>query len=194
MIVIENICDRLKHLRKFELKLNQEEFGSRINITQNSITRFESKRISPSDRTISDICREYNVNEDWLRNGHGEIFIKTSTDELEALAIKYKLDTMSKNIVEAFINLSYDDKKVLASFIDSIKSITSLTTNEVMYNVEFGEQLSFNFNKLSEDSKEDVIQYTNTLLLNEQQDKNNRYNLKKSEDNISEENNTREQA
>ena len=85
-----NIGDRLKRLRK-ELDLTQEAFASRIGSVQNTITGYESGRRNPSAPVISLICREFDVNEEWLRNGTGEMFAPESNDELEALAKKYNL-------------------------------------------------------------------------------------------------------
>lgn len=64
---------RLLELRK-ALKLNQVEFGSKLNISQSSITAFEKGTRPLTERVIADICREFNVNEDWLRNGNGPMF------------------------------------------------------------------------------------------------------------------------
>jgi len=66
--------DRIKQVRK-ALNLTQTDFANRLNLTRNFIFLVEKGERQPSDRTISDICREFNVNEDWLRTGEGEPFI-----------------------------------------------------------------------------------------------------------------------
>jgi HTH-type transcriptional regulator / antitoxin PezA len=63
--------ERIKALRKF-LNMTQEEFSKQIGLSRNFIAQVEIGTKVPSDRTITDICREYNVNEDWLRTGNGE--------------------------------------------------------------------------------------------------------------------------
>ena len=65
--------ERIKKLRK-HLDLTQREFGSRIGIKGNTIANYELGRNEPIDAVISLICREYNVNETWLRTGTGEMF------------------------------------------------------------------------------------------------------------------------
>lgn len=62
--------DRIKLIRKKE-KLIQQLFGERLRITKSSVSLLESGRNSPSDQTIKLICQEFNINEDWLRNGTG---------------------------------------------------------------------------------------------------------------------------
>ncbi len=65
--------DRLKELRK-ELGLTQEKFAERLRMKRNSIANYEIGRNEPIDAVIALICREFNVNETWLRTGEGEIF------------------------------------------------------------------------------------------------------------------------
>lgn len=73
--------ERIKYLRKDILKKTQDDFSSKIGLSRNFIAQLESGAKIPSDRTISDICRVYNVNEEWLRTGAGEMFIEITRDE-----------------------------------------------------------------------------------------------------------------
>lgn len=74
------IGSRIRELRK-TLKLNQSEFASRIGSVQNTITGYETGRREPSNQVVTLICREFNINEDWLRTGEGEMFQPISRDE-----------------------------------------------------------------------------------------------------------------
>lgn len=69
--------ERLKELRK-ELKLTQQEFADKLNIKRGTMANYEIGRNEPIDAVISLICREFNVNEEWLRNGTGEMFVQVS--------------------------------------------------------------------------------------------------------------------
>lgn len=71
---------RLKEIRK-ACGLTQQALADRIGLKQNTIATYEIGRLQPSDRTISDICHELNVNETWLRTGEGEMFVKLSRSE-----------------------------------------------------------------------------------------------------------------
>ncbi|EOS72472.1 hypothetical protein C817_05486 [Dorea sp. 5-2] len=62
--------NRIKELR-LDLGLSQEAFGKQIKIGRSSVSKLESGENNPSDQTISLICKEFNVNEDWLRTGEG---------------------------------------------------------------------------------------------------------------------------
>lgn len=61
---------------------NKSEFARKISVTPAYISKMSKQPDSvPSDRTIADICREFNVNEEWLRTGEGEMFVQRSRDE-----------------------------------------------------------------------------------------------------------------
>lgn len=64
--------NRIKELRK-SLGLNQTEFGAKLGIASSTIAGYEIGARTPSDAIIKSICREYGVNETWLRTGAGEM-------------------------------------------------------------------------------------------------------------------------
>ena len=72
--------DRIKKIRR-ELDLTQQEFADRIGIKRGGVANYEIGRNEPADSVISLICREFNVNEQWLRDGTGEMFIEQTRDE-----------------------------------------------------------------------------------------------------------------
>lgn len=74
------ISERLVTLRK-ELSLTQSEFAKTINRTQGTYSAYEVGSSKVPERTIVDICREYNVNETWLREGTGSMFRPVKSDE-----------------------------------------------------------------------------------------------------------------
>lgn len=78
------VGERVKALRE-KLGITQEEFSQRLGTTRNTITNYEANRRAPMDATIKSICREFDVNEEWLRTGEGEMFTQMSrTDEISA--------------------------------------------------------------------------------------------------------------
>lgn len=64
---------RIKEIRK-SLKISQVEFGKQIGLTQSTINEIEHNRCKLNDRHIISICARFNVNENWLRTGAGEMF------------------------------------------------------------------------------------------------------------------------
>ena len=71
---------RLIQIRKI-LKMTQDEFAKNINLSKSQISSIENGARNLTDRTISDICKEFNVNEEWLRFGTGEMFLKKTKSE-----------------------------------------------------------------------------------------------------------------
>ena len=71
---------RIKELRK-ELSLTQAEFGRRIGVKANTITNYETGLRNPSDAIVFAICREFDVNEVWLRTGEGEMFVEKTWEQ-----------------------------------------------------------------------------------------------------------------
>jgi transcriptional regulator with XRE-family HTH domain len=110
--------ERIKSLRK-SLSMTQEEFSKRIGLSRNFIAQVEIGTKTPSDRTISDICREFNVNEEWLRTGNGKM-LKSRTREQEIGAFVNEVmelndDSFEKKLVNALARLEPKDWECLES-------------------------------------------------------------------------------
>ena len=97
------IGERIKELRK-ALSLTQTAFGERIGLKQNSVALIEAGRAT-SDQTIFAICREFRVNEEWLRTGEGEMFVPSPASIVDELAEEYHLCPEAQAMVEKFITL-----------------------------------------------------------------------------------------
>ena len=74
------IKDRIKTLRK-ALGLTQQEFADKIGIKRGAVANYELGRNEPIDAVLSLICREFHVDERWLRTGEGEMFVRLSLEE-----------------------------------------------------------------------------------------------------------------
>lgn len=78
---MEKLNERIAQTRKTS-GLTQETFGARIGgLSRNYVWMLEKGERVPSDRTIADICREFDVSEEWLRTGTGPMFVEKSRDE-----------------------------------------------------------------------------------------------------------------
>lgn len=87
-----------------ESGMSKTEFARRVNVSQSHVSRMVSGETGVSDRTISDICRVFRVNEDWLRNGTGA---------------KYRKKPRAEELGEIFADLEVDDT-VKARFIRTL--------------------------------------------------------------------------
>ena len=105
--------NRILKIRK-DSKLNQEDFGLRLNLTKNYISLIETGNRIPSDRTISEICREFNVNEDWLKNGTGDMYKEKDGSFSELLVeLEDSDDDFIKSLITVYMGLDEDSKSAL---------------------------------------------------------------------------------
>lgn len=76
---------RIKEIRKANGNMSQELFGKRLGLTGATISRLESGDRQPTEAIILSMCREYDVNEDWLRTGEGEMRLKQSEEDAKRM-------------------------------------------------------------------------------------------------------------
>lgn len=107
---------RIKKLRR-TLDLTQQEFGDRIGVKRNTIATYEGGRSTPIDSVISLICREFSVNEEWLRSGTGEMFKASPTEALDALAEEYGLTHGDYVLIEKFVNLKAEKRAAVVDYV-----------------------------------------------------------------------------
>lgn len=111
---------RIKQLRK-SLKLNQESFGSRLGVTGGAISRIESGNNKLTEQMIKVICSEFNVDENWLRTGVGNIFVVDEDKELETYILDLANgDVLKKNLVKAICKLSDSEWDVLKKILKEL--------------------------------------------------------------------------
>ena len=96
--------ERIKKIRKF-FNLTQQEFSDRLKIKRGTIASYEIGRNEPIDAVISLICREFNVNEAWLRTGEGNMFNKTESSAVERLCTELKASELERQIISAYFKI-----------------------------------------------------------------------------------------
>lgn len=119
--------ERIKEVRIIK-GLTQVEFGIKVGVKGNTIGNYELGLRNPSDAVIFSICREFNISEDWLRNGQGEMFINLPQEDeyfkaateisksddkmaMQALIEYWKLNDESKNLFKEYINNIVENSK-----------------------------------------------------------------------------------
>lgn len=96
--------------------MKRTEFAQKLNVSQAYISQLCSGTKTPSDRTIMDICREFDVNEYWLRTGEGEMFIqKTRSDEIAAFVGDILRDESNfrQKFISVLARMTADEWKLL---------------------------------------------------------------------------------
>ncbi len=97
--------ERVKTLRN-HLGLSGEKFGKQLGVTRTAISLIESGKNNLTEQNIKSICREFNVNEEWLRNGTGEMFNPVESISLDDLASE--LSPLELDIIKAYFTLDKD--------------------------------------------------------------------------------------
>lgn len=118
------IGERVKELRK-QVNLTQQAFADRLNLKRNTVGSYEVNVVEPSDRTISDICREFNVNETWLRTGEGEMFNQIIRSEKITSFLteitEDEGDDFKRRFVEMLAELEPEDWKLLERMAEKLQ-------------------------------------------------------------------------
>lgn len=108
--------ERIKEIRK-DFSLTQDEFGKRIGSARNTIANYENGNRTPSNSVILSICREFNVNEEWLKNGISPKYMeKTRSDTIAEFAGKLMKDeeeSFRRRLIEALAELDEREWEVL---------------------------------------------------------------------------------
>lgn len=115
--------DRLKQLRK-TLGLTQQAFADKLGVKRNTVGQWECGINPLTDQTIFSICREFDVNKEWLRTGEGEMFvIRSDEEEIAAFlgdVLSEEGETYKKQLILALANLSDEGWRGIKEFLDAL--------------------------------------------------------------------------
>lgn len=110
------VNERVKDIRK-SLGLTMEKFGNRIGLKKAAVSVIESGKCSVTDANIKSICREFNVNEEWLRNGTGDMFIEMDPENQlmiwAANVLKDNSDSFKHRAVKMLMSLTEEEWDLL---------------------------------------------------------------------------------
>lgn len=108
--------ERIKELRK-ALGLTLDKFGERLGVSKVAISLIENGKNSLTDQMFKSICREFNVREEWLRSGNGEMFVQMSRDEEIASFVNSIqqgcTDSFKKRFIKVLASLDESDWKFI---------------------------------------------------------------------------------
>ena len=116
-----NINDRVRDVRN-ALDLTQKDFGQRLAIAQSYLTNIETGKREVTEKIQKLICLQFNVNEEWLRTGKGEMFVEDDNVLISQLAKQYNLDSFSRKFIETYIGLPESHREVIKEFVQALTS------------------------------------------------------------------------
>lgn len=121
---MQALNQRLIELRK-DKKLTQAEFASKLNLSRSAVSNYEYGKTDVPDRTVKDICRVFNVNEEWLRTGVGGMYrppMEKGNELVEMIAdLVHSDDDFSKQFIIEYLKLSDDEKEVIKKIVRNVK-------------------------------------------------------------------------
>ena len=115
---------RIKELRKY-LQYNKKQFADALGIAQTSVSFLEREGSNVTEQNIKTICTVFNVREEWLRDGKGDIFKSLSPEE-EIIKYISELvqdgDQLKKDLILTILKLDSEDWKVIKKIITGLNS------------------------------------------------------------------------
>lgn len=118
--------ERVKKVRK-SLNLTLDKFGEKLGVTKTTVSRIENGINNLTEQMAKSICREFNVNEEWLRTGNGEMTIDYPEDEIAELVTDLLMDGQNNSLYSIILSImkvykrsSPAAQKALNDLIDSV--------------------------------------------------------------------------
>ncbi|HBF4605154.1 TPA: helix-turn-helix transcriptional regulator [Clostridioides difficile] len=121
---MNTISERIMKIRA-EQKLSQKDFGKVIGLSRSMISCYEKGLREITERSLNDICREFNINKEWLLTGKNEMYISREEDIPSILGeVFYKIaSSKDENLKELVINISKLDAKYINNLNEIVKGL-----------------------------------------------------------------------
>ena len=114
------VGERIRHFRKQILKMTQEDFARKINISRSNIANMEIGKIALTERVATDICNSFSISEDWLRTGEGEMQRETESTLFSAFARQYDLSEKEQQAARYLLSLSSEDRQQILRVVEGL--------------------------------------------------------------------------
>lgn len=111
--------ERVNEVRK-SLGLTLEKFGEKLGVTKTTISRIEKGVNNLTDQMAISICREYNVNYDYLMYGEGEMFDDLPQTIVDELCVQYGLNDFDKALVEMYVSLPVGSRERIKEYMKQL--------------------------------------------------------------------------
>lgn len=117
------IYERIRQLRKQNLKISQERFGEELGVARSVIANIETNALARPEQKeplYRLICEKFHVNYRWLMTGDGEMFVTTKQSFVEKLSTEYGLSFTAQKIIESYLNLDEQQRAAVDDFVKAI--------------------------------------------------------------------------
>lgn len=125
-----SINDRVRLVRT-EMNLTQKDFGIKIAVAQNYLSNIEKGYRDVTEKIIKIICSEFNVREEWLRDGKGPMFNENDETIISEVAAQYHLGDLDKAIMKIFLELSPEKREAFKEFAFTL--VDTVLNDDALY-------------------------------------------------------------
>lgn len=113
--------DRLREIRKnLPKKTTQEAFAESLGTTRNAIASYELGKVIPTDTFIQLLCAKFNISEEWLRTGEGEMRQESETAMFSSFAQQYNLSEKERQAARYLLSLSSEDRQQILRVVEGL--------------------------------------------------------------------------
>lgn len=115
--------DRIKAIRlaiRKKPKVSQSEFADFLGTTRPAIASYEIGKVIPSDTFIQLLCSKFNINEQWLRTGEGEMYQETEMTLFSAFARQYNLSEKEQHAARYLLSLSSEERQLILRHVEGL--------------------------------------------------------------------------
>ena len=119
--------ERVRQIRK-TLNLTLEKFGEKLGVGKTAFSKIEKGERSLTEQMAKAICREYNVNYDFLIYGEGDMFDSLPETILDELCLQYNLNDFDRALVEMYISFPEDCRKLIKK--EMLRLLQKVTPDE----------------------------------------------------------------
>lgn len=111
--------ERVHEIRK-SLNMTLEKFGEGLGVKKTAISKIEKGEVNLTEQMTKAICREYNVNYDWLTAEEGNMFSDLPQSILDELCLQYNLDDVDRSLIAEYLKLDAYSRQVLKNYIQKV--------------------------------------------------------------------------
>lgn len=111
--------ERVNMIRK-SLNLTLEKFGLKVGVGKTAISKIEKGDVNLTDQMAKSICREFNVNYEFLINGTGEMFSDLPQTTLDELCQQYKCDRLDRLLIESYLKLDTEKRQAVKQYMKNL--------------------------------------------------------------------------
>lgn len=161
--------ERIRQLRKDELKMSQEAFGKRLGVSRSVIKNIELNALARPEQKLSLIkliCKEFSISEDWLLNGIGSMYMKSVTFSLDDFVKAKGMSELELEILKTYFELPKDVRKAAVNFFQKTFADSSFIKNETIGSNRSTEPTVEELETEYKKNLSNIVQRTNSSALN----------------------------